>query len=223
MPAAAIIGAGVLGAGASIYGANKAASAAQNAANQNNALQRDIYNQNVGYETPWMNRGNAAGEMYNNAIGLGTDPQAAQDALATFNHSVGQEFTLKNGVNALTQNAAVSGLLNSGANLKNISNYGQSTGQQYFQQWLGNLNNQQQIGLSATNALAGIGTGYANAVGQNNNSAASATGNAALYGSGQINGLLGNALSAYGMSGGNPFASSYGGSSASSPNAWDNF
>lgn len=214
MPAGAIIGAGVLGAGASVYGASKASSAANDAAAQNNALQREIYNKNVGFETPWMDRGNAAAEMYNNAIGLGKDPAAAANALAAYKGSTGFDTTLKTGVNALTQNAAVSGLLNSGANLKNITGYGQNLGQQYFQNWLGNLNTVSQQGLGATNALAGVGTNYANAVSQNNNNAANATGNAYGVGVNAFNNLLGQGTGAYLR-----YGSSYGGGNGTG--SWD--
>lgn len=55
------------------------------------------------------------------------------------------------------------------------------------------------IGAGATGAVANAGTNYANAFGANNNSAASATGNAAIAGANSVNGLIGNAFNAYGM------------------------
>ena len=65
MPAAlplAIIGAGVAGAGASLIASNDATSAASNAAAQNNALESQIYQSNVGLETPFIQSGDAAWE-----------------------------------------------------------------------------------------------------------------------------------------------------------------
>jgi hypothetical protein len=100
-------------------------------------------------------------------------------------------------------------LLGSGSALKALTNYGQGIGSQEFGNYMGYLGNQQQTGLSATNALAGVGTGYANAVSANNNNAANQTGNAALVGANNINGLLGNALSAYGNYQGQQNQSSY--------------
>lgn len=203
MPAAilpaALIGSAALGAGASIYGANKASSAARDAANQNNALQKQIYDQNTANITPWMQRGNAAGANENALLGLGGDTTAANNAFNQYLGSTGYQFQLGQGVNALGSTAASRGLLNSGGNLRNISDYGQNMGRNYFQTYLGNLNGISQTGLSGANALAGVGTGYANAVSANNDSAASAAGNAALTSSGQIANLLGQSAMVYGL------------------------
>lgn len=73
----AIIG-GALGLGGAILGgnsqnkaANKAADVSLQVANQNNALARDIYQQNQGALSPYMQRGNAAGNQINALLGLG--------------------------------------------------------------------------------------------------------------------------------------------------------
>ena len=210
LPLATVAAAGI-GAAASSSAASKAAKASQNAANQNNALQTQIYNQNTANETPFMQGGQKAGATYNALLGLGGDANAAQNAFNTFQGSDGYQFRLGQGEQAVTQNKAVNGLLGSGSALKALTNYGQGAASQEFGNYLGYLGNQQQTGLSAANALAGVGTGYANAVSANNNNAANQTGNAALVGANNVNGLLGNGLSAYANYAGLQNQSSYGG------------
>lgn len=196
--AAAAIGSSVIGAGASIYGANKAAGAASDAADKNNALQKWIYEQNTANLSPYMNRGNAAGDELNGLFGLGGDQAAAEKAFDTFRNSTNYNWQLNQGLSGVNQGAAARGALNSGATLKALNNYAQNQASGALQGYIGNLQTQQGVGLQGASALAGVGQGYANAVGANNNSAASATGNAALAGAGQINSLISNALNAYG-------------------------
>ena len=86
--------------------------------------------------------------------------------------------------------------------------YGQTFASNEFGNYLGNLQTQQGVGLSAASALAGNGQNYANAVSANNNNATNVASNAALSNASTINGVLGSALSAYGMSQG--IGSSYG-------------
>lgn len=127
-----------------------------------------------------------------------TTPATAQDAFKTYLDSTGHQFRLQTGSNAITSNKLTAGLGKSGATLKALTNYGQNLGTGDFQTYLGNLSNQQGVGLSGVNALAGVGTNYANGVSANNDSAASVAGNAALAGAGQTNALLGQITGAGG-------------------------
>lgn len=95
---AAILGSAVIGAGASALGAsaqNKASKRAEQTAQQtaaaNNALQREIYQQNAAVLSPFQQRGNAAGDAINSLLGLGVprqqpafNPQANQNPLMRF-------------------------------------------------------------------------------------------------------------------------------------------
>jgi hypothetical protein len=67
-----------------------------------------------------------------------------------------------------------------------------------FGKYLGYLGGQQQVGLTAASAQAGVGQGYANAVSANNNNASNTASNAALATGGAINSTISSALSAYG-------------------------
>lgn len=58
--------------------ANKAADTSMQVAQQNNALARDIYGQNQQALSPYMQRGNGAGDQMNALLGLGGQQQAPQ-------------------------------------------------------------------------------------------------------------------------------------------------
>lgn len=216
--AAAIIGASVIGAGASIISAHSASSAASNAAQQNNALQKQIYDSNVALEQPYIQSGDTANSALMGFLGLGGDPAASQAALNNYLNSTGYQFTKSQGIQAAQQNAASSGMLNSGSTLKALDAYGTGLADQYGQQYEQNLQGVASTGEGAANALAGQGQSYANAVSANNNSAATTAANAGLAGASSINGLIGNAFQAYGLTRG---LSSFGNGGSTTSNAFD--
>jgi hypothetical protein len=219
MPAiipAVIIGAGAIG-GALIssHAASSASNAASTAAANNNALESQIYQSNKGLETPFINAGDAAETELSGFLGLGGDPAATQAAFQKYLDSTGYQFDYNQGLDAVAQSKAASGLLGSGSLVKALDAYGTGLAQQYGQQYVNNLEYETGVGANSANALAGQGQSYANAVSNNNNSvsnnnnsAASASGNASVASANSINGLIGNAFSAYGLARG---GSSYGG------------
>jgi hypothetical protein len=217
MPAlipALIVGTGaVAGAAISANATSSAAKAATSAAQANDALQSQIYTQNSANEQPYIQAGDTANTALQGFLGLGGDPAASQAALNNYLNSTGYQFNLQQGEQAAEQNAASSGMLNSGATLKALDAYGTGLADQYGQQYEQNLQGVVNTGEGAAGALAGQGQSYANAVTSNNNSAATATGNAALSGASSVNSLIGNALSAYGTQAG---LSSFGGASGGS-------
>ncbi|HXV00665.1 MAG TPA: hypothetical protein VG166_09215 [Caulobacteraceae bacterium] len=219
MPLAIAIGvAGIAGAGASLIGAHDASSAASNAAAANNALQEQIYNSNKGLETPFITSGDNAETELNGFLGLGGDPKATQAAFQKYLDSTGYQFNLDQGMGAVTNSKAASGLLGSGSLVKSLDAFGTGLADQYGQQYVGNLQNEVSTGANSANALAGQGQSYANAVSGNNNSAAAASGNADLAAANSFNSLLGNAFSAYGLSrGGSSFGGGTSGGNAFAP------
>ena len=201
------IGGGLIAKSASDHASN----VAQQTATANNALQKQIYDQNTALEQPAIDRGNQAGDALQGFLGLGGDPAKTQAAFNNYLNSTGYQFTRQQGIDAAEQSASAQGLLNSGGALKALQDRGTGLAQQYGQQYVGNLDSVANRGTSATNALAGVGTGYANAVGGNNNNAATVSGNAGIAAAGQMNGLIGNAFSAFGSLRG---TSSFGGGGA---------
>lgn len=208
MVAAAIVGAAVVGAGASVAASSSASKNAKNTAAANNSLQLDIYNQNKAALAPYMSAGGPATKAINALLGLEGDPTAAKGALKSYYDSTGYDSRLKEGQKSVTAALGSRGLLESGAAQKSLLKYGQEYASGEFGKYLGYLSNQQQVGLTAASAQAGVGQGYANAVTNNNNNASNTASNAALANAGSINGALSSALSAYGLSKG--MASSYG-------------
>lgn len=209
--ATAIIGSAIIGGVVSNNASNKASKVAQTTADNNNALQREIYGQNTGNISPFIQRGNAAGTAQNALLGLGGDQTAARqgynDYLANTDYGYQQDQARR----GITGSFAARGLGQSGAALKALDDRRVNLNQSFFGQYMDRISGVNQTGLSGANALAGVGSNYAGAVGANNNSAASATGNAALSSAGNFNALLGQGANALGTYYGT--GSSYGGSS----------
>lgn len=204
---AVAIGGAVLGAGTSIMASNKAAKTAKSTAATNNALQQDIYNQNKAALAPYQDGGKATSAI-NSLLGLSGDATAANSAFDAYKGSTEYTSRLAQGSNSVQAALGGKGLLDSGAAQKSLLKYGQTFASNEFGNYVGNLQTQQQTGLSAASALTGVGTNYANAVSANNNAASTTISNAALSNAGAINSALGSAVSAYGFSQG--LGSSYG-------------
>ncbi len=135
-------------------------------------------------------------------------PGTAQNAFQNYLGSTGYQFQVDQGNKAINQGYAARGSLQSGAALKALQTYGQNTATGFFKDYLGLLSNQQGVGLSGANAIAGVGTNYANTVSANNNAMGTAQQNAYLQQGNAAAGTWGSV--AGGISGvANAFASSY--------------
>lgn len=198
--AAAIAGAAVIGGAVSVNANNKAAKAAKDAAAKSNALQTDIYNQNKAMLAPYVGIGAAATESIEGLLGIGGDPAASSVAFDAYKGSTQYTSRLNEGQRQVTAALGGRGLLDSGAAQKSLLKYGQTFASNEFGNYLGNLQGQQQIGLSASGQQAGLGQNYANGVSANNNNAANVQANAYLANGAAINGALGSIVGAYGFS-----------------------
>lgn len=123
-------------------------------------------------------------------------------AFDTFRNSTGYQFRLGEGMNALNSGYAASGILQSGAAMRAAQEYGQNFASNEFGNYMNLLANQQGVGLSGANALAGVGTNYAGMVTSANNQNAANQANAALYRGqnsfGNTLGMLGGVLTGLG-------------------------
>jgi hypothetical protein len=209
MVAAAIAGAAVIGGGASIISSNKASKTAKNAAETNNQLQRDIYNENKAVLAPYVGAGNTATPAIQALLGLTGDATTQRAAFDRFREGTGYDFRLGEGQKAIDATLSRNGQLDSGAAVKAALRYNQGFASNEFGNYYGALTGQQQIGLGAASAQAGVGQNFANATSANNNNAANTSANAALSNAGAINSVLQSGLSAYTLSQG--LSSSYGG------------
>lgn len=148
----------------------------------NNALARDIFNQTTARIDPYSQSGLQAQQYYNALIGLPSNisPEQAQGTFQNYLNNFGYQNELDQGSQAIRGNLASQRLLGSGKTLKALQNYGLGLRNQYAGNYLNLLGNQQAAGLNAATSLAGVGSNYTGQVSANNNSAASAVGNAAL-------------------------------------------
>lgn len=241
MPVGAIIGGAVIAGGATIAASHSNSKAINNAT----AAQQDSTAQQIAYQTqaraentaalsPFMARGNVAGDTINAALGLGgpapgttaavgtagqNPQQAALAAYEIFKQSTGYQSRLNEGDASQRALYAGNGVYQSGARDKALARFNQDYASREFGNWMGGLQGQQQIGFGGASALAGVSQNFANNasnISQNGaNTAASAAAltannnNAAL---GSLTGILGNttgALSSYKSQAWNPYANGY--------------
>jgi hypothetical protein len=127
--------------------------------------------------------------------GLPTNGTTANQAFDTYRKSTGYDFRLNQGIDAVKSGFAGSGMLQSGATMKALNDYGQGMASSEFGNYLGALGNQQGLGLSAASAQAGVGQNYANSLGNIYQAQGNNLANAALVKSqntaGALNSLAG--------------------------------
>lgn len=144
-----------------------------------------------------------------NAPGQGTAPvsggstgqtaqQAQLGAFDTFRNSTGYQFRLGEGLDAVNSGYAGAGLLQSGAALRGITEYGQNFASNEFGNYVGLLSGQQGTGLQAAGAQAGVGVNYANAASSINQNNANALSNAAVARANNSNSVIGGIGNAFG-------------------------
>lgn len=112
-----------------------------------------------------------------------TQPTTAanyQQAFDNYKNSTGYQFRFNQGVKALDASASSRGILQSGAAMKSLNQFGQGIASDEFGNYLGYLGNLMGTGLNAAGAQAGVSTNMVNQVTANNNAASSALANAAL-------------------------------------------
>jgi len=180
-------------------------------------LQADSTAKQIGYLTdnrdfqyglnrPTIDRGNAAGDLYGNFVGL-SGGDAAAKALETFRGSTGYQDLLRQGLGAVNSNAYAGGTAQSGATLKALQDRGSQIANSSAQQWLGNLGQLQQLGQGAAGLVAGVGQNTVTGMNNATQTATDASGNAAIIG----NNAWQKALQGVFNSGAQAFGSSYGG------------
>jgi len=175
MPIGAVIGSAVVGAGASVYSAKKAKKASNNALDQSQAQLDKVW----GTVNPFLKSGEEA-------LGRISDPAAVN---ANFMESPDYKFRLDRGLDAVTTNKAVNGLLRSGSALKAVTGFGQDLASSEFGNWWGRQKSLADQGLQASGIGAGLAGQGINAIqtnASNQGNAAIATGNAIGTGVGSI-------------------------------------
>lgn len=200
---AAIGGAAVIGGVATSSAAKKNAKAATTVADQNNALQRQIYDQNRSNMTPYIDGGSRSFSTWQDLMGISDNPEeASRRGYEAFKGSLGYDSALAEGTRSMNALLGKSGMYQSGAAVKAAGRYGQDYANTFAGDYLNRLMSGTQIGVSATNALAGASTAFGNTVSNNNNAALNATTAA--------NTAAGNALAGFANNAAGAFAYGYG-------------
>lgn len=212
--AAAVLGAGALGAGASIWGANKAADTQKDAANASIANQQGMYNSNKNILSPFINAG-AGGisqlqDWLSSSGGAsGNNPLSAllklvtpgADQSATLAQTPGYQFAAGQGTRAALNALAARGLGGApGAIAKGVGGYVTGLASNTWDSVVKNLlstfqsggnmlQNLVNTGSGAGGALAGVGANTANQIsgsitGAGNAGAAAANATGAAIGQG---------------------------------------
>lgn len=169
------------------------------------------------YTLPYLQGGANASNAIQGLLGIGGDPAAAGKAFNDFLGSTNYRFQLGQGLNAVSNSAAAKGLLNSGATLKALNNYGQNMAGNALQGYMGNLFNlgTQGIDVQKTIGAAGSQAGQAGASALMNGAQNAAALQMAGIGAqnsgmqGLINGI-GTTIGGKQGSGSNPFGNFFG-------------
>lgn len=184
--------------------ADTAAAAQRDASSSANALQRYMYDQNRSDQQPWMDAGKTA-------LSQLQDPYmsrqfSAQDLVK----DPGYDFRMQQGQRNLESSAAARGNLNSGATLKALTRYGQDFASNEYsnaynrynadrdQRW-NKLSSLAGLGQNAQNQVSNAGQSYANQFAQNQMDMGNAQAANAISQSNNMNNLLGQGITAYGL------------------------
>lgn len=155
--AAAVIGAvGAIGGAAVSSKGNKDAAAKQENATKNTlTLQKYQYDQTRADQEPWRKFGQ-------NALANLSDPTK------NFQQSPDYAFRLSRGLEGVTQNKAVAGLLKSGSALKGLNDYAGASASAEYGDWYNRQLTGAGLGQTANAANQQAGMAYANAASQAN-------------------------------------------------------
>lgn len=170
-----------IGVGGALLGGSSEKKAAKRAAAQIEQGIKRVETQ-TGLKSTYSPGGAAAFSQAQNLLGIGggTPEQQAQSQAGFQNYldSAGYKTQLNSGIDALNSNAAARGMLKSGATLKATQRFGAGLGQQYFNNYIGQLNTQAGYGMQADQTLAGAYTNGATGQANANMAAGAAQGNA---------------------------------------------
>jgi len=187
--AAAILGAGALGAAGSAFASSSAADAQEQAARQSADVQREMFNKQVELQEPFRQGGIASQNQLLTLLGLqGGNTGAADYGSATkafgmdqFQADPGYAFRMSEGMKGLERSAAAKGLLSSGSTLKGITDYGQGMASQEYNNAFNRYQTERAARLNPLQSMMGSGqtaaTTLSNAAGQTGQGLAQSYGN----------------------------------------------
>lgn len=191
--------------------AGQASKAIQQGVSQATGFDQSIYNQAQQNLQPFVGYGQTGANALQGLLGIGGNPQAANQAFQNYLKSTPYQFLLNQGLQGQSYLNAPN--LFSGATGKAFNNYAQGMAGQAIFPYLNMLQNQQGMGIQAGTNLGNIGT---NIAGLNQQALLQGAGSQAsldLFRGGQMQNALGGITGLFGQS-------SFGGGLGSGLNAF---
>jgi len=201
-------GGSIIGGAISSSAAKKAAKTQAAAAASEQARLQQNQQYITGLNQPAIDRGNAAGSLAGNFLGL-SGGNAAQEALATYRGSTGYQDLVNTGLGSVNANAYARGLGASGATLKALQAKGMALADQSSGNWLNGLQNISNQGQNAIGQVAGAATNTTNNINQVQQGAADASSNASLASGAAWSGAIQNLANLGSYAAGGGLSSSY--------------
>jgi hypothetical protein len=215
--ATAIAGASIVGGVMGSDAAKKASDAQAQSAREALALQKQMYDQTVARNQPWLNTGMGANNKLATLLGTGGNAGDAGYGSMTNNFSMadylnnqdpGYQFGINTGINTLNAQNAATGGLNSGASMKAAQRYGVDyAGTKYneaFNRYMNNRSNvynmlsgQSAVGQNSANNTGAAGANYANAGGADITGAGNAAASGYIGSANAYNNAIGGITNAY--------------------------
>ena len=161
--AAAIVGAGALGAYATSNAASKAASAQEAAANQANQTEQGFFNTSLQEQQPFISAGQGVLPEIANLEGA----NGQSNIQATLEGLPGYQFANQQGLKSVQNSATARGLGVSGAAQKGAANYSTGLANQYYNNLLTGLQNTANMGEDGASAIGGVAQNIGTSIGQN--------------------------------------------------------
>lgn len=107
----------------------------------------------------YVDNGNDSNNMEAQLLGAAPLGEGTSNAFNKYLDSTGYNFQMDQGTRAITGSAASKGLLNSGATAKALTTFGQGLGASYFNNYLTQLHDVSNSGLTASGQIGAAGTG----------------------------------------------------------------
>lgn len=147
----------LIGGAASAAGNYFGAQTASNAAKQAAALQQQRFNQAVGFQQPFMQGGQNALNLYNNAVGVnGVDAQ--RNYISNFQNDPGFQASVNYGLGQIQASNAARGMTLSGNTLAALQDYSQKNLLGEYHTRLDDLFREAQLGANSANSLTNAST-----------------------------------------------------------------
>jgi hypothetical protein len=154
----------LIGGAASAVGNYLGSQSMANAAKQSAALQQQRFDQAASYEQPFMQSGQNALNLYNNATGV-NGAGAQQAYYSNFQNDPGFQSGVNYGLQQIQAQNAAQGMGLSGNALAALQDYSQRSLSQEYHTRLGELFQTAQLGAGSANALASAATSNGTAAG----------------------------------------------------------